>query len=880
MWGRRRRTERDFAQEVDSHLRLEADKLIEEGMSHDDARATAVRRFGNVTAHRERFYESGRVRWLDHLWRDLGYGARMLRKRPGFTAVAVLSLAIGIGANTIIFSLVNAIMLRAFPADRPEELVNVYSATRRSPYGNLSYPDFENLRDGTVDVFSAVGVAVGTRVPIDREVVTVEAVTGDYFSLLGVEAGLGRVIGPTDDLARGAHPVAMLSHVYWQRRFGGDPDIVGRELSLAGRPYTIVGVAPVEHRGTYFVLGTHPALYVPMSMYDELMGYKMSEAGGLHNLFGRARLAPGVTLAQAETAVAAVAASLDAARPDNWGVGDGFTLVPTMEVLAHPAQVDPYLRRVAALLMGVVGLVLLLACTNLASFLLARARDRRREVAVRLALGASRGALVRQLLTETSLLTLLGSVAGLGLAVWLLLVLVNTNLPLPFNLSLNSLDLGLDWTVLAFTGGVSVLAGTVLGLVPAWQTTRPDVVSTLKQDTAGGGQPGQLRWRNALVVTQLTVSLVLLVGAGLFLRSYQQRLAIDTGFGRDPAAIVLVRIPSTQLAVDQGRQYTRRLLDRFRVLPGVEVVGITSNPPLVGIYSMTFMVDGHEPPQGQDAHRASQANIDPTFFEAAGIPMVQGRRFRDADGPEAPQVAIVSEALARSFWPDGEAVGRLLRRPNPDDPDLRIVGVVGDVPMRSLGEPPALTVYMPYTQAGNYHFYFFARTSVDPEQTALTMVTAGQEIDPELWVSSTTTMARHSAVPRRPAQLGAVVLAVFAVVALALAVIGLYGVVSYVVASRTREVGIRMALGADAPAITRLLAGDGMRLVLIGTGIGLTLALLVSGLLSDLLVGTRTTDPIAFVGAPLVLLATAVLAAYLPARRASRANPVTALRAE
>ena len=529
MWRRRRRTEEDFAQEVESHLRLETDKLIDEGMSPDDARAAAFRRFGNVTAHRERFYESGRVRWLDHLWRDLGYGARMLRKRPGFTAVAVLSLAIGIGANTIIFSLVNAIMLRAFPADRPEELVNVYSATRRSPYGNLSYPDFENLRDGTVDVFSAVGVAVGTRVPIDREVVTVEAVTGDYFSLLGVEARLGRVIGPTDDLAPGGHPVAMLSHVYWERRFGGDPDIVGRELSLAGRPYTIVGVAPMEHRGTYFVLGTHPALYVPMSMYDELMGYTMTEARGLHNLFGRARLASGVTLAEAETAVAAVAASLDAARPDNWGVGDGFTLVPTMEVLAHPAQVDPYLRRVAALLMGVVGLVLLLACTNLASFLLARARDRRREVAVRLALGASRGALVRQLLTETSLLTLLGSVAGLGLAVWLLRVLVNTNLPLPFNLSLTSLDLGLDWTVLAFTGGVSVLAGTVLGLVPAWQTTRPDVVSTLKQDTAGGGQPGQLRWRNALVVTQLTVSLVLLVGAGLFLRSYQQRLAIDTG---------------------------------------------------------------------------------------------------------------------------------------------------------------------------------------------------------------------------------------------------------------------------------------------------------------------------------------------------------------
>ena len=420
----------------------------------------------------------------------------MLRKRPGFTAIAVLSLAIGIGANTAIFSLVNAIILSKLSADRPEELVNVYTALSDNPYGALSYPDFEALRDGTGDVFSAIGVAGFVPARIDREVggwgLLGAAVTGGYSSLLGVEARLGRMIGPTDDVAPGGHPVVMLSHGYWQRGFGGAPDVVGRELWLGGRGYNIVGVVPVEYRGA--LIGPQPELYIPLTMRDELTGTKARDNRASRSLSGMARLAPGVTLAQAEVAVAAVAASLDAARLDGWDVGDGFTVAPTTEVLFNPG-VDPYIRRVGALLMGVVGLILLLACTNLASFLLARARARRREVALRLALGASRGTLVRQLLTETTLLSALGGAAGLVLATWLLRVLQNADVPLPFDLSLTSLDLGLDATVLAFTCGIALLAGTVLGLVPAWQSTRPDVASMIKQDTAGGGQPERVRSR-------------------------------------------------------------------------------------------------------------------------------------------------------------------------------------------------------------------------------------------------------------------------------------------------------------------------------------------------------------------------------------------------
>jgi predicted permease len=569
-------------------------------------------------------------------------------------------------------------------------------------------------------------------------------------------------------------------------------------------------------------------------------------------------------------------------------VGDGFTFVPTTQVLASPT-IDPYIRRVAWLLTVVVGLVLLLACTNLASFLLARARDRRREVAVRLALGASRGALVRQLLTETTLLGLLGGAAGLVLAVWLLGLLQTSSVSLPFFLTLTSLDLGLDATVLAFTCGISVLAGTLLGFVPAWQTTRPDVVSTLKQDTAGAGQPGQLGWRSVLVVTQLTLSLVLLVGAGLFLRNFQHLLAVDPGLGRDPTATISISVPNTRFTIDQARLYTRRLLDRFGALPGVEAVGLTGNPPIIGPHTtIDYSVDGHEPPEGQDAFRSERATIDPAFFEAAGIPLVAGRRFSDIDGPDSPRVGIISETIARRFWPDGDAVGRIIHySPTPYVPagpdgknELRGVGVAADINAELLGEPSAMMVYLPYTQFVYTGLTFVARTSIDPDQMASALVAAGRNMDPDLRVNGTGTMAGLLARPRLPAQQGAFVLSMFAGVALVLAVIGLYGVVSYTIAARTREVAIRMALGASAPAITRLLAGDSARLVMIGAGLGLILSLGVSRLLSDLLVGTRTTDPVAFAGALLVLSATAVLACVLPARRASRANPVTALRAD
>ena len=873
--------------EIRTHLALETERRVDAGESPDEARRGASRDFGNVLLVKDVTRDRWGWRFVERWAQDMRYGARMLRKRPGFTAVAVVSLAIGIGANTAIFTLVNASLLREDLdlVDRPDELVDIYLATPDTEYSFLSHPIVEDLREGTSGVFSGFAVSTFPWVQIDRarsgvEGIFLEVVTGDYFATLGVEALLGRPIAPEDDVSLGGHPVVMLNYRYWQRRFGGDPNVVGRELRVNGRAYTIIGVAPADYPGAgrWGEVG----LYAPMSMVDELTGEQARENRGYALMIGKARFAPGVTRVRAETAVTAVAAALDVARPEGWDVGNGFTLVPTLEVVIFPS-IDTYLRQAAGLLFGVVGLVLLLACTNLASFLLARARERRREMSVRLALGASRGALVRQLLTETTLLSLLGGIVGLGLATWLLRTLLEADLGQPLSFRLY-LDLDLDGTVLAFTGSISMLAGTLLGLVPALQTTRPDVVAALKEDTAGGGQRGQIRWRNGLVVTQLTVSLVLMVGAGLFLRDYQQRLAIDPGFGRDPTALMTVRFPTNRYTPDEAQQLVQRLSDRFRAMPGVDAVGSTSFLPLgLGLASggtLEFNVDGHEPPPDQDGYRATLASVDAGFFDAAGIPLVQGRIFTDADGAG---VTIISEAMAQRFWPHDDAVGHLLRGTDDDrdNANLRVVGVAQDVKVQSIGEAPALMVYRPHAGRGTLSgLTFVARTSANPDQTARALVTAGRAIDPELMVLRTETMTQHLENSRLAAQLAAFLLSAFGVLALVLSVVGLYGVVSYAVASRTREVGIRMALGASAAAITRLLTGSGLRLVLVSSAIGLTLSLLVTRVLSGLFFGVGTLDPVTFVVAPLVLLVTSIVAVSLPALRVSRIDPVAALRAE
>ncbi|TDI46701.1 MAG: ABC transporter permease [Acidobacteria bacterium] len=817
---------------------------------------------------------------MDTLLENIRYAGRRLAQTPGFTSVAILSLALGIGANTAIFSLVNAVLIREAPLDKPEELVEVYLSTPDFEYNVFSWPDYEDFKEGTTEVFSEVS---GTRLLIVQfdnaegvEMVPGEAVTGNYFRTLGIEAELGRLLLPEDDIAPGGHAVVVLGHGYWQNAYGGDPGVVGQSLRIGGLAYTIVGVAPEAYSGHF--RGVVPSVFAPRMMVGQLMPGATDElqARGNHSVFVKARKRPGVSLVQAETAASAVAARLRDDDVENWDSQASFLFVPTTDVILFPPA-DTFIKATAWILTGVVGLVLLLACINLASFLLARALDRKKEIALRLALGATRRHLIGQLLTETTMLALLGGTAGIAVSVGLLRILVSADLPLPLPITL---DLSPDLTVLGFSLAVSVLAGLFLGLAPALQSTNLDMSATIKDESAGVGRSGVFTLRNILVVAQVATSLVLLVGAGLFLRSLQRVQTVDPGFGRDPAAILTLIVPSTRYSEDEGRLFTQRMLTRFRELPGVEAVGVTGNLHLnmMNTQNMLINVDGVEPPPERESHMVDRTTVGPGFFDAVGVRILRGRNFNEGDLADSPQSAIVNQALADKFFVGRDALGGILRRP--DSEDLLIVGIASNAKIRSLGEAPRAFVYRPYSQVYTAFVTVVAKTRNDPQKTALDLMAAARELDSELMIWEAKTMDRHLGIVLLPARLSAVLFSAFAVVALALASIGLYGIVSFSVSQRTREIGIRMSLGANSGNVVRILMSSGLKLVAVGGVIGIVAAILIAPLLGSILFGVQGRDIAAFTAMPLILFAVAALAAFVPALRASRIDPVRALHTE
>jgi predicted permease len=486
---------------------------------------------------------------------------------------------------------------------------------------------------------------------------------------------------------------------------------------------------------------------------------------------------------------------------------------------------------------------------------------------------------VGQLLTETFLLALLGGIAGVALGQGLLALLVSADLPLPIPLTL---DLGLDPTVLGFSLLVSVVSGLLLGLAPALQTTNPDVSATIKDETAGVGRSGGFTLRNALVVLQVGMSVVLLVGAGLFLRSFQRIQTVDPGFGRDPSAILTILLPGTRYSEEQGTHFEERLEQRLLQVPGVTAVGMTSNLHLntLSTQNMDVNIDGVEPPEGRDSHMVDRATVSAGFFEAAGVRILRGRNFEASDLKDTRPVAVINEAFAEKFFPGADPLGRMIRRPGAEDDDLMIVGVAATAKIRSIGESPRPFVYVPFSQRYTSFLTMVAKTASDPERTAIDMLAAARELDPQAWLWESKTMARHLGIMLLPARLSAVLLSAFAAVALALACIGLYGIVSYSVSQRSREVGIRMSLGADGGSVVSMLMGGGLKLVGLGAAFGVVVSLAASPALANLLFGVEARDVVSFVVMPLVLIVVATLAAYVPARRASRIDPVRALKAE
>lgn len=873
----------DVAREFVAHFEdgLAAGRSLDELLRTFGEAATVARLIAQTkrpTTRTTMTTESGLAAAVGALLRNLRYAFRRLRTNPGFTTIAVLSLAVGIGANTAAFTLVEAIILRERPYANIDRLTEVYQSTNQVDYSVFSYPQFDALRRADDDVFSDLAamrlhlVRVGADGDAASEMVPVEVVSGNYFPMVGLQAHLGRLIGPEDDVAPGAHPVIVLGFNYWRQRTGGAADVVGSTLQVSGRDYTIIGVAPPEYRGS--LLGIEPSLFAPTMMVHilEPSGENDLENPGNQSYFLRAKLVEGLDHAQARAATPAIVSRV---RQDlEWPQDLELRLVPTEDVIVFP-PLDRFVRAAGWLVMSVVAVVLLVACANLASFLLARAVDRRREISIRMALGASRRSLLAQLVTETTVLAIVGGVVGSVLAVAGLKGLLALDLPLPIPLDF---DVRLTGRVLLFTGVVSMITGIVFGLAPALHAARADIGVAMKPDleTRSGGR---LPIRQILVVGQVAVSLVLLVAAGLFVRSLIATRDVDVGFGYEPAAVVETVLPERRYDADRGRLFVEELERALSGVPGVDAVGVIHRLHLNTLSTTTrdVTVEGVEPPPDRDGFAIDYAIVDRGFFDAAGIRIVQGRNFGPADGPESPPVGIVSQTMAERFWPDANAVGQTYRQ---GDTVVRVIGVASDTKVRTLAEAPTPVNYRPLSQDFSSYLTFVVRTTGTAGVLLPQVVDVIERRDPSVHILIQNTMARHIAVMLLPVHLAASAVGLFAALALALAAVGLYGVVSYAVARRTREVGIRISIGAPTAKVVRLMMGGGLKLVLIGAGIGLVLAFASARVLSSLLFGIDALDPVTFVAVPLAMGVVAAAAAYIPARRASRIDPVRALKTE
>ena len=815
-----------------------------------------------------------RTRMMADLWQDLRYGARMLRKQPGFTLVAVLTLALGIGANTAIFTVVNALLLRPLPYPEAERLTVVATTMRREgvEVRSTSYPDLVSWRDQNT-VFEQLAARTANSFSLlsgnEPERVNGELVSANYFSLLGVRAIHGRDFLAEEDQTPDAQRVAVVGAGLWQRRFGGNPELVGQTIQLSDGNYTVVGIMPEGFRG----VSDMAELWLPIMMTSAVRPAKDLQERDQRWLSAVARLKPGVSLLQAQTEMDTIARQLEQTYPDsNANRGAQVTLL-------HE-QLFGNMQQMLWILLGAVGCVLLVACANVANLLLQRAATRRKETAIRLALGATRGRLMRQLLTESLLLALSGGALGVLVAYWSADFLVTLS-PITFP---SFVKLRLDAWVLGFSLVISVATGLLFGLTPALHAARPALNEALNDTSRGtSGGLGRSRMLGALVVSEIALALVLLVGAGLMIRSLQRLHSVDPGFDSEQLLTMRFSLPAPKYPRAQIGGFTQQLHERLRALPGVRAVALSSDLPLSGDTSAgPIELEGQTAVPADSEIRMYRHRVTPQFFATLGIPLVQGRDFTADDRAQAPGVVIVSEALARRYWPGENPLGKRLKEQGESNPWLSIVGVAADVKYRGLPQNPNADpdVYYPLQQRPTNNLSLAVRTEADPAGLTGVIRSELQKLDPDLPVYGVTTMAQRVTNQTTQARFSTWLLGIFGGLALLLAAVGIYSVMAYAVEQRTHELGIRLALGAGAGDVLRLVLRHGMRLALLGVALGLGAALVVTRLMKGLLFGVAAIDPLTYAGIALLLTAVVLVACWLPARRAARVDPIVALRYE
>lgn len=800
---------------------------------------------------------------------DLRHAVRLLARSPGFTAVAVLTLAVGLGANATVLSWVRGLLIEPLPGvPRQEELLVVSGTSRNGDHRSLSIPDARSLDQdqdrARVVAFEVVPMSLAAGETPER--VWGSIVTGSFFDVLGVRAAHGRTFRPEEDSTPKTHPVAVLAHHFWQDRFEGDPAVVGRTVLLNRLPFTVVGVAPEGFHGAQ--VGFRPDLWVPLAMQELVVpGGNWIDERGSRWLMGLARLRPGVSPEQADAAIQAVSARLGQDWPDT-NNGVVFRLVPFWKAPEGPSG---FLMPVLAVLGAMAALVLLLACANVANLLLARALGRRREIAVRSSLGAGRGRLVRQLLAESLLLALPAGALGalLALAGVRLLAAFIPPLDVPV-----APVFRLDAQVLAFTAALTLTTGLLFGLAPAAQTSPSRIADVLRDESAStlGGRKG--RARSVLVAAQVALSCLLLVAAGLFLRSLRRGGEIDTGFATRSALLASLDLFPAGYDDARGRIFYRRLLERLGRLPGVESATVAALLPLgLGSSSTNLRIDGYEPAPGEEVV-IDYNNVGPGYFETLGIP-VAGRGFDLRDGEDGAPAMVVNETMARRYWPGRSALGGRVRC---QGRDFTVVGIAGDGKYNRLGEPPKAFFYVPILQLYRSRAVIHLKTAGDPLELAPTLRAEVLRLDPNLPLSAVKSMRQHLRLSLFNQRLAASFLGAFGLLALVLATVGLYSVVRYTVSQRTRELGVRMALGAQPGDVARMVLREGMVLALAGLAAGLAGAFAVTRFLEGQLLGVSATDPLVFAGVALLLAGVCALASWLPARRAAAVDPMTALR--